>query len=217
MRGRASGYGLVLLLVIVSIGVQMVVASTDALRLVTVALQSATLVMAVRVSGMGHGILRAASVTAVVALVASILIWAIAGDFPQVTAALATGLLVGAAPVAIARGLLAELRESREVTIATLAGTLAIYLLAGMFFSFVYGVIGSIDETALFAQATGPTRADELYFSFVTMCTVGYGDLTPAGEVTRAVSVVEMLYGQIYLVTIVALIVSNLGRQRVRN
>jgi hypothetical protein len=214
MRGRASGYGLVLLLVAASIGVQMIVVGSDASRLGTVALQAATLVAAVRVSGVHHGALRVAAFVAVGALVGSLLIWAIKGDFPQVAGAIVNGLLVAVAPVAIARGLLAELRESREVTIATLAGVLAIYLLAGMFFSFLYGVIGSIDEAALFAQQAHTTRADELYFSFVTMCTVGYGDLTPAANVTRTVSVVQMLYGQIYLVTIVALIVSNLGRRR---
>jgi hypothetical protein len=214
MRGRAKGYGLVLLLVIASIGLQLIVAGSDSSRLITVALQALTLVAAVRVSGMGHGIIRAAGVTAVAALGVALLIWAIQGDFPRATAALVTGLLVAVAPVAIARGLLADLRKSREVTVATLGGVLAIYLLTGMFFSSVYGVIGAIDGAALFAQTAHSTRADELYFSFVTMSTVGYGDLTPSGDVSRAVSVVEMLYGQIYLVTIVALIVSNLGRQR---
>ena len=61
------------------------------------------------------------------------------------------------APVAIARGLLHDLREQHEVTAATLAGVLAIYLLAGMFFSFVYGVIGAVDSDALFAQLSDPT------------------------------------------------------------
>jgi hypothetical protein len=91
---------------------------------------------------------------------------------------------------------------------------LAIYLLAGMFFSFLYGVIGAVDADALFAQATGPSRQDELYFSFVTLTTVGYGDLSPAPGVARAFAVAEMLVGQIYLVTIVSLIVSNLGTKR---
>jgi hypothetical protein len=214
MRGRASGYGLVLLLTILSIGLQMVVSGSDGLRLVTVALQAATLIVAVRVSGVRHGGVRAAAWAAFAAQVASLLIWVVKGDFPQIAGALVGGLLVAVAPVAIARGLVAELRERREVTLATLAGVLANYLLAGMFFSFIYGVIGAIDESALFADHVAGTRADELYFSFVTMCTVGYGDLTPAADVTRTFAVVEMLFGQIYLVTIVALIVGNLGRRR---
>jgi uncharacterized membrane protein YeaQ/YmgE (transglycosylase-associated protein family) len=124
------------------------------------------------------------------------------------------GLLVAVAPVAIARSLLHDLREQHEVTVATLAGVLSIYLLAGMFFSFLYGVVGAVDADALFAQLDTSDREDQLYFSFVTLCTVGYGDLTPAGGLPRAFAVTEMLAGQIYLVTIVSLIVSNLGARR---
>jgi hypothetical protein len=214
MRARGHGYGLVLLLVTASLALQMILTGSDGTRLVTVALQAATLVAAVRVSGMQRGAIRMAAVSAVLALIVALIIWVARGDFPQVASAIVTGLLVGVAPLALARGLLAELRRSGEVTIATLAGVLAIYLLIGMFFSFVYGVIGAVDEPALFAEQVVTTRADELYFSFVTMCTVGYGDLTPAADFTRAVAVGQMLFGQIYLVTIVSLIVANLGRRR---
>ena len=48
----------------------------------------------------------------------------------------------------------------------------------------------------------------------MTLCTVGYGDLVPAADLARTFAVAEMLFGQIYLVTVVALIVSNLGRRR---
>jgi hypothetical protein len=214
MRAKSRGYGVVLLLVIASIGMQMILVGSDVTRFVTVALQAGTLVAAVRVSGMHRGPSRVAALTSVCAVIASLLLWAARGDFPVVVSAIVNGLLVAVAPVALARGLVAELRERREVTVATLAGVLAIYLLTGMFFSFLYGVIGAVDEPALFAESIDPTRADELYFSFVTMCTVGYGDLTPAGDFTRAVAVAQMLFGQIYLVTIVSLIVANLGRRR---
>jgi hypothetical protein len=50
--------------------------------------------------------------------------------------------------------------------------------------------------------------------SFVTLCTVGYGDLVPRSDVTRTFAVAEMLLGQIYLVTVVALIVGNLRPRR---
>jgi voltage-gated potassium channel Kch len=75
-------------------------------------------------------------------------------------------------------------------------------------------VIGAIDADALFAQVASGDRQDQLYFSFVTLTTVGYGDLSPAGGLARAFAVTEMLVGQIYLVTIVSLIVSNLGAAR---
>jgi uncharacterized membrane protein YeaQ/YmgE (transglycosylase-associated protein family) len=214
MRANALGYGVVLLLVIASIALQMSLSPSDASRFVTIALQAATLVAAVRASSVRRSGTRAAALVAVLAVIAALITWAIRGDIPPAPAAIVNGLLVAVAPVAIARGLLHDLREQHEVTAATLAGVLAIYLLAGMFFSFVYGVIGAVDADGLFAQISTSNRQDQLYFSFVTLCTVGYGDLTPAGGVPRAFAVAEMLVGQIYLVTIVSLIVSNLGARR---
>lgn len=216
MRNRALGYGAVLALVVISVALQMSLPSSDGSRLVTVALQAATLIAAVRASGMRHGATRLAAVTAALAVVASLVTWVIRGDIPPAPTAIVNGLLVAVAPVAIARGLLRDLRTDREVSIATLAGVLSIYLLAGMFFSFVYGVVGAVDSDALFSELADSNREDQLYFSFVTLTTVGYGDLTPAGAVPRAFAVAEMLIGQIYLVTIVSLIVGNLGSRRSR-
>jgi uncharacterized membrane protein YeaQ/YmgE (transglycosylase-associated protein family) len=214
MRARALGYGVVLLLVIASIALQMSLAPSDGSRFATIALQAATLVAAVRASGVRQGATRLAALTALAAVAASVVTWLVRGDIPQAPAAIVNGLLVAVAPVAIARGLLRDLREQHEVTVATLAGVLAVYLLAGMFFSFLYGVVGAVDPDALFAQLATSDREDQLYFSFVTLCTVGYGDLTPAGGVPRAFAVTEMLAGQIYLVTVVSLIVGNLSARR---
>ena len=211
MRPR---YGLVLLLAVASITWQMSAPASDASRFVTIVLQAATLVAAVRASGMLRTGLRVASVTAGLVVLGSAIAWAVRGDIPTSAAAIVNGLLVFAAPVAIARGLLRDLREHAEVSAETLSGVLAIYLLAGMFFSFVYGLIGAVDASELFAQGTAANRHDELYFSFVTLCTVGYGDLTPGGGVARSFAVAEMLVGQIYLVTVVSLIVSNLPARR---
>jgi len=63
-----------------------------------------------------------------------------------------------------------------------------------------------------FAQTDTIARTDFLYFSFVTLTTTGYGDLSAAGNAGRALSVSEAILGQVYLVTVVAVVVSNLGR-----
>ena len=214
MRRGERSYGFVLVLVLASSAVQLVVSGSNASRLVVVALQAATLVAAVRTSEATRGPARAASIAAAAAVMGSVVLWIVRGDFPIAPAAVVNGLLVAVAPVVIARGLLTELRVSRTVTLHTLSGVLAIYLLAGMFFSFLYGLIGVIDPDALFVGHSGSNAAEELYFSFVTLSTVGYGDLAPAGRLARGLSVAEMLIGQIYLVTVVALIVSNLGGRR---
>ncbi len=214
MRATALGYGAVLALVVFSITLQMSLPSSDGSRFATIVLQAATLIAAVRASGMRHGVTRLAALSATLAVVASVGTWVIRGDIPPAPAAIVNGLLVAVAPVAIARGLLRDLRAEHEVSVATLAGVLSIYLLAGMFFSFLYGVVGAVDADALFTELAPSDRQDQLYFSFVTLCTVGYGDILPVSDVARTFAVVEMLIGQIYLVTIVSLIVSNLGARR---
>jgi uncharacterized membrane protein YeaQ/YmgE (transglycosylase-associated protein family) len=213
MRTKTVGYGVVLSLTIASIALALSVSTSDATRFATIVLQAATLVAAVRTADVRGGTRLAALAAVLVVLVAGIG-WAISGDVPATPAAIVNGLLVGVAPVAIARGLLRDLREDRGVSVSTLAGVLAVYLLAGMFFSFLYGIVGAVDPDRLFNQLAHSTREDQLYFSFVTLCTVGYGDLTPIGGWARAIAVSEMLIGQIYLVTIVSLIVSNLGARR---
>jgi Ion channel len=214
MESRRHGYGLVLALVITSTAFQLVVSSTDGPRLVIIAVQAATLVAAVRTAQVQRAGVRLAAAVAALSVVASLVTWLVHGEIPPSVSAVVTGLLVGVAPAVLAAGLLNDLRTRREVAIHTLAGVLAIYLLIGMFFSFTYGMIDAVDPEALFADRTDSTRAEQLYFSFVTLSTVGYGDFSPGSDVPRALSVGEMLIGQIYLVTIVALIVSNLGRRR---
>jgi Ion channel len=213
MRAKALGYGVVLALVIASIAVQMSFPATSLTRFTSIVIQAATLVAAVRVADVRGGT-RIAALVAIVAVIAAALTWLIHGDITPAPSAIVNLLLVAVAPVAIARGLLRDLRRDHEVTLATLQGVLAIYLLLGMLFSSIYGVIGAADGSQLFAEVADPTREDELYFSFVTLCTVGYGDLTPAGNLARSFSVAEMLFGQIYLVTIVSLIVGNLTARR---
>jgi hypothetical protein len=72
-------------------------------------------------------------------------------------------------------------------------------------------VVGSGD---FFAQGTDGTRSLRLYFSFVTLATLGYGDYTPAHELGRTLAIVEALFGQLYLVTVIALLVSRMrGRE----
>jgi voltage-gated potassium channel Kch len=74
--------------------------------------------------------------------------------------------------------------------------------------------VNTIGDESFFSQVADPNRADFLYYSFTTLTTTGFGDFTAASDLGRTLSVVEALTGQIYLVTIVALIVSNLRPRR---
>jgi hypothetical protein len=208
------GYGLVLGLVMASIGIQLLATGSSGIRFLTVALQAATLVAVTWTAAGRRPIVRLATAVAVLVVLAGTALWLIHGSVPPATAGIVNGLLVAVAPPALAASIIRAVRTDGAVTVRTVAGVLAIYLLAGMLFSFLYGVIGAFDPDAVFAEQAKSTASDYLYFSFVTLNTVGYGDLTPAGDLTRTFAVAEMLFGQIYLVTVVALIVSNLGRRR---
>jgi hypothetical protein len=214
MKRRRHGYGLVLVLAIVSTAFQLVVSSADGPRFVIIALQAATLVAAVRTADVQRMGVRLAAAAATLAVAASLVTWIVQGEIPYGFAAVVSALLVSVAPAVLAAGLVNDLRAQGGVAVHTLTGVLAIYVLIGMFFAFTYGIVDMVDSSALFVDRQDSTPADRAYFSFVTLSSVGYGDLSPAAEGPRALAVAEMLIGQIYLVTIVALIVANLRPRR---
>jgi Ion channel len=122
------------------------------------------------------------------------------------------GVLIALAPFTLAAGVVRLLRASGRVTLDAVYGAIAIYLLIGAFFATVDGAVGAIGSAPFFAQVEHPTYEEYLYFSYVTLATVGYGDFTPGASLARALAITEALSGQLYLVTVVAVLVSNIGR-----
>lgn len=112
----------------------------------------------------------------------------------------------------LVRGLARLLRE-QGVTVQAVAGALAVYLLFGIAFAFAIAFAAKASQQPYFAQGFDGTESQQVYFSFTSMTTTGYGDLSPATRGGRALSVLEMLIGQIYLVTIISLLVGNLRRR----
>jgi hypothetical protein len=130
------------------------------------------------------------------------------GEVLTAALGLVAGVLTITIAVAIATGAIAQ----NEVNSRSVAGAICVYLLFGMLFMFVYGVMALLGHGPFFAQGTDGTRPLRLYFSFVTLATLGYGDYTPAGNLGHALAVLEALIGQLYLVTVVAVVVTRLGR-----
>ena len=97
------------------------------------------------------------------------------------------------------------------IDIQSVLGAICIYVFIGMFFAAVFQAIGNLGSAVLLRPQKTATLADYLYFSFVTQTTVGYGDLTAAGGLGRAVAALEGLTGQVYLVTVVAMLVSQVA------
>jgi hypothetical protein len=204
---RAYRYGIVLILLFCTFLVMASGLEGDWVRLVSVALQGITLLAVLRASQVSRRIVRVAAVGVLCAWLPALGSVAfgsrtVASGVP----ALLSVLLVAAAPYVIARALW----RRRIVDIHTVLGAICVYVLLGMLFAFVYEAIGTLGPTDFFVQTHTPDTADYLYFSFVTLTTVGYGDFTAATHFGRALAVLEALFGQIYLVTVVSLVVSRL-------
>lgn len=120
------------------------------------------------------------------------------------------GLLLAATIVVIVLGVISH----SEVNAQSIIGAITVYILLGMVFISIYTVVAVLGDGPFFAQGTDGTLSLRLYFSFVTLTTVGYGDYTAAGTAGHTFAVTEALVGQVYLVTVVALLVS---RMRVRS
>ena len=110
-------------------------------------------------------------------------------------------------PLAIGRAIL----TSHQVTPRLLVGAICVYLMIGLLFTFLYLGVNGVHPD-FFKQGVETEPSIYLYFSFITMTTVGYGDFSPAGAVPRMLVVFEALLGQIFLVTAVARLVSLYSR-----
>jgi voltage-gated potassium channel Kch len=92
-----------------------------------------------------------------------------------------------------------------------LYAALSAYLLAGIFFGLFYWVLEQ-SWPGTFAFAGKFSRMGALYFSFVTLATLGYGDIVPRTDVARGLAIVEGVGGQLFLAVLVARLVSLYGR-----
>ena len=121
----------------------------------------------------------------------------------------AGALLALIGPVVIIRHVLTHAKIDFE----TVAASLCIYLLFGIFFAYVYRILDAADGQ-FFVQQHAHAAVDFVYFSFTTLTTTGYGDLTSRLDFGRMLAISEALLGQLYLVSVVALLVANLGQAR---
>lgn len=209
VRTRGGGhYEVVLVLVVVII----VLTPLDSaiMRLVIVALLSGAFIFSFWTSGVSARVLTGGSILAGAGLLVGSVGQLAGGQLARGLFA-ATGIaLSGGAGAAIFHHLAAQNRVTRH----TVTGALSVYLLNGLLFAYLYSLIAVIGPHGFFAQPGHHGPADFVYFSYVTLTTVGYGDLTAASSFGRVMAVLEALIGQLYLVTIVAVVVGNIGRER---
>jgi hypothetical protein len=121
--------------------------------------------------------------------------------------ALATLAVLTMAGLAAAAGALRFALTARVVALEHVYAALSAYLLAGLFFGLAYWAVDQLRPGAL-GGASAHSLADAIYFSFVTLATLGYGDIVPRGEIARGLAVVEGVGGQLFLAVMVARLVS---------
>lgn len=204
-------YGMLLLALSVTFVFLGVAEPGDLQRSVGTALVGGTLMLALYAADLPVRRLRiAGGVVALIVAGAVIASLAEKGTTVQGLAALANALLIAVAPPAVIVGILRQVRRVGTITMTVVAGVLCLYLLLGLFFAFAFVAVQNLGGGAFFANGDRVTSTTGVYFSFVTMTTVGYGDYTARTNLGHTMAVMEALVGQIYLVTVVAAIVSRL-------
>jgi len=173
--------------------------------ILTVVIVGATVTIAMAASNANRRAIRASWIASVLIVIAAIF-----PDTPEtirVISGVALGLMLISTPLVILR----RIAKHEVITATTIWGVVAAYMAFGMAFSLMYAVVYVVDP-ASFPAITDSSLGNFNYFSFVTVTTLGYGDITPATDLPRALAVFETLIGQIYLVVVVARVVSLLGR-----
>ena len=197
-------FGVVLLLLLATFVLLMAGSTSKWARPACVALTGATLLASFVAADVSLRLRRIAALGALVAFIAALSVATLGNSGAGASAVLDAALVV-LAPIEIAKSVL----RRRVFDAQTVLAALCIYVLFAMLWAFIYTAIASWGSAAFFSQTAKPTSADFLYFSFMTQLTVGYGDLTAAGSLGRACAVLQALLGEIYLVTVVAVLVSR--------
>lgn len=114
-----------------------------------------------------------------------------------------------AAPVAI----ILDQMKRRLVDHQTLVAIVAAYLMVGMMFTFAYNLIALLSRVPMFGEGTVDSLSGQLFFSFTTLTTTGYGNVVPVSSAVQSIAILEAITGQLFLVIGVARVV-NFSRRR---
>ena len=203
-------YGVVLVLVLAQFVVLSAGGDSLAVRITAAVLGAAMLIAVYLTSGVAVHVRQIAIGVALAGVAAAFVSLSIGGSSAAGVSAVVSLLLVLTGAAGIARGIGVQPVIDRH----TIAGALAIYLIIGLSYAYLYATIAAFAEPNFFAGDREDTIANFLYFSYVTQATLGYGDFVAATRLGRTFAVTEALLGQLYLVTVVAVLVSNVGREK---
>jgi Ion channel len=173
-------------------------------------LAAAALIVAISDPDVGEGLKRWHWVAVALCLaLAPVVLFVNSSEIIGLTYLLPAGLLVTATlPVTLSRVL-----QHRRVTRETVLGAICAYVLIGLLFAFLFLAVSDLRDGPFFAQPGPHPESEYLYFSFVALTTLGFGDLSPAVGLPQALTVFEALAGSIFLVVLVARLVTLWVRQ----
>ncbi len=214
LLGR-DGYLIVLVMTIVVVIAIPIDATFRGGGIVTVTAIGLLVFTAMSRSKVSHRLRVASAVVIVISFVLAVTV-TVTGDQPEsrditwlaATFAATYTVMIGLCFPAILRHAFTH----RRISLNTVAAALAAYLMIGLIFTSMFRFVEIVAPPFFTQPDVNPFTYE--YFSFITLATVGYGDFSPANDAGRTLAMLEGVFGQIFLVTIVALVVSNLGVDR---
>ena len=173
-------------------------------------LSAAGLVVAISDRETGHRISRANVVAIAVAVgLSCVILFTTSEKIVGLAYLVPVALLVTATlPVTLSRVL-----NHRHVSFETILGAVCIFVLVALLCAFLFLAVAALSDRPFFAQAGPHEQSEYVYFSFVAITTLGFGDLSPRSGLPQALTVLEALIGQVFLVTLVARLVTLWVRQ----
>jgi hypothetical protein len=202
---RASdAFGLVLILVLVTYVLASLLDNGGLASVVLTVATSATSVVALTSSHARAGFVRGAIWLSALTVALAAIGAATGGHTWLNFASLIQVSLLAVAMAAVLRRVV----TAPQVGFRTILGALSVYTVLGLLFTFLYGAIDRIQGGPFFEGMAHPQGSDFLFFSYTTLTTTGYGNLVPGGQPGQLFAGLEMMSGQIFLVTMVAGLVS---------
>ena len=201
-----DAYGLVLLLIVITFIVFMTLPPEGwGGRVAAVAVAGITAVVALTSSDVRPARVRLAAIVTAAAVVAAVLAKQIPSDRLLGISFGTVAILLGIAALTILRRVVFG---TGDVEFRTILGAISVFTLLGLLFAFLFIAFSRWTDDPFFTGTPHAQASDYVFFSYTTLTTTGYGNLVPAGRVGQSFAVLEMLVGQIFLVTLVAGLVS---------
>jgi hypothetical protein len=209
-RRQPDRYGALLVFILIDAVVIFTSADKGAGRWLPAILVSVTALVGLDTSEVSGWWVNPTRILAGLIMVASVLDAFVGSDRSVAWIGLAEAVLLGILVVAI----IGRLTKHERVTNQTVLAVVCVYVLFGLIFALLAFGLSGVSDRQFFVQNPDPSLADFVYFSFVVLTTLGFGDLTPATDAGKGMVSFEALLGQIYLVTVVSRLVSLYSRNQ---